>query len=1086
MEQAAFDAMMEKEFGSVAAKRAGLNNASSEKRSNLRPTFEQSTPAIMDRFEDADTIGLRGQEDDSRLVGYDAYETYHPGQLEDPIKGPATRRRLDRQKKRYSKEFGVDAGSVEDADIYEQGAREGLTALTNLTKQEGDSPLSLGPMDYYRNHPLGMDSADSRLGLNVNVAQNGTGKYGRHLTTAFNPNDKSNINDLSENQYNSAIYNDSGFDKKATKDRRTFLETGKSYSDMTREEKNQYNIEKYGGSQKGRVENFIDAAQYGVGRTASGIADAFVDTATWMVKAGYKGITGEDEKNATKWINDNASLFTRDKNGDFVGLDDYGEAKEYDYDNSRTKAATADFGKAFDSGDYGQMVGSIANGLVTAGPEFFLESAGEILAVMSGTKAAQLAAKGTKAATAGSYALSSAGSVALSSKYANEIMEERKKNLNGEELSPGDRAFAIATGGVVAMLNKLGGDEILGNTKLIKSLVDLVGKPGGKVVASQVLKTIAGKTAEVTGKGIYEGLEEIAQEFTQKVGEKYGTDAQKELMTSETGKELFQAFGGGFAGGLTPSATSNTIGATLGAPRAAAQILKNKREHDVGEYLVGEDGKLGKAFDDMTFKGTTEFKEQTKEAVKEVDKINSFEDALNSSNPVIRRVARGLSEIKDDKDVEAGSEKHIKNIGIYLENAIKKGKDLSELDSELGITVNESTSKEITDAIFAMPKEGRDSLIGKIQPDIVNRTASQKINDEGNFAELKKRMIEVVRANDKAADMKVDEMNSQLKNIKEGRKSSPTEIKEGKINTGKINKAQPKGKIANIIDTLAGIPNLTRPSVKKAMKELNTYSDDSLKEASDSKETPKSIKRLVDLVINKRKKVKELSKFDTTDDFSPRNQPTTLYKGDKQKTLDILRKGLSKKEYTDKRDVDAMKNIINSALEQDFITEAQHETFHARIKKIGSGLKALTDKQLKEEADADTKHEEETGLGKKTRENLSKEEVSKADIDEELKELNDKGRELFENEEYARIRKISKEDRTEEDNKFFDKTSKKITEVKARLNELQEARSNFSQHETDMNDAYTVMEEEWFYKNAEVYNLENAFTKEEKTILGIC
>ncbi len=212
----------------------------------------------------------------------------------------------------------------------------------------------------------------------------------------------------------------------------------------------------------------------------------------------------------------------------------------------------------------------------------------------------------------------------------------------------------------------------------------------------------------------------------------------------------------------------------------------------------------------------------------------------------------------------------------------------------------------------------------------------------------------------------------------------------------------------------------------------------------------------------------------------------TLYKGNKKLTLDTLKKGLSKKEYGDIRDVRAMENLVNSALKQDFITERQHEIFHKRLKKIGDKAVEPTKAELKEEAEADEKMGKNTGFGKKTMENLKSEEVSKPDLEEETKELIANYNEIISSDEYKRVQDIAEEERSKEDSKAFEESKKKIDSIKSRLKEIRDASANFSQHETDMNDAYTPMEEEWFYKEAQVYNVENAFTDLEKEILGIC
>lgn len=323
--------------------------------------------------------------------------------------------------------------------------------------------------------------------------------------------------------------------------------------------------------------NLIDALQYGVGRKAAGIADAIVDAGGQVAVAGYGMMNPEMtqeqvQKKMAKTMGGNS--FTKDyynKNGDFIGLDKYKKAAEYGYDDATTQAAMADFGKAFDSGSPVEMAKSIARNL-DAAPEFIAESAGEFL----------------------TGPMRAAGVILNTFDYANKTLERRQEETGKAYTTLGDKALAGLTGWGQAILNKAGVDEMIGRTKIVSGVMDKLIK-SNKLTDGMVLnagKRLAGALTVATGKGLYEGTEEVAQQFLDIVGAKLGDEKANEIFSSKTGRELFQAFGGGFGSGAgmhVVTSPKETIGAVLSPVMATtnkgltslAEISANRTVADI-------------------------------------------------------------------------------------------------------------------------------------------------------------------------------------------------------------------------------------------------------------------------------------------------------------------------------------------------------------------------------------------------------------------------------------------------------------------------------------------------------------------------
>jgi hypothetical protein len=243
------------------------------------------------------------------------------------------------------------------------------------------------------------------------------------------------------------------------------------------------------------------------------------------------------------------------------------------------------------------------------------------------------------------------------------------------------------------------------------------------------------------------------------------------------------------------------------------------------------------------------------------------------------------------------------------------------------------------------------------------------------------------------------------------------------------------------------------------------------------------MKHYIRQVQQKRKNAKKTSKIDTNEPYSPRNPENQIHKGDRNAYLDALRKGLSVKSYYDSRDVDAMSNIIDNALEQKYITERQADIFRKRLDKISTEAKAPSKEELEKEAKDEEGFKEKTGFGEKTVENLKKSEIGKNDLEEERDEIIQNAEELGK-EIKEKFGGKEEDDLTSEEKKEYKALQQKIQSLSKRTAEVQMQLSNYTKEEVDINEAHTVLDEDWFYKDGKIGLLEESLSDDEKKILG--
>jgi len=375
------------------------------------------------------------------------------------------------------------------------------------------------------------------------------------------------------------------------------------------------------GDESNRLGNLLDATQYGLGRKAAGIMDSIADIGVNLGKDVYaktKGMTpAQADRHLSESVKGTFLEGSIDKKGNFTGLDKYKTAVAYGYDDARTRASMLEMGHAWEKGDKVGMAKSLINAAVSAGPEFLLESSGEIL----------------------SAPLKTIGVALNTADYTNQILDERKKTT-GRHADASEIAGATVAGIGMALLNKLGGDEILGNTSVVKNTMEAIANSGSQKATMRAAMDLGKKIATTAGKGTYEGVEEVLQQIVQTVGEKYGTSAQEKIMSSDTYKELFQAFGGGFAGGATAGGISEVPSAVSGVREGVNRSLDTLAEVSTGKT---KEDVLAKSMKEQAGKAYSPEAQETLDTLAtQRAEVQSKIDALDIESPTYNQERKDL------------------------------------------------------------------------------------------------------------------------------------------------------------------------------------------------------------------------------------------------------------------------------------------------------------------------------------------------------------------------------------------------------------------------------------------------------------
>lgn len=583
--------------------------------------------------------------------------------------------------------------------------------------------------------------------------------------------------------------------------------------------------------EENRWANLIDAAQYGVGRKGAGVGDFILDGMVRLAKDGVKYATDMDEEEVTGNLLNNIEgswlegMF--DNKGDFVGLDDYKNAVEYGYDDSNTKEVLLEVGEAYKEKDWMGVAEAVIKGVVTAGPEFLLESSGEL--AMAG--------------------LGPVGLFLNAGDYSNQIMEERLKNIDGDELSYGDRLVAVVGGTAMSYLNKLGADEMLGNTNAVKNALQVVKAYGtneqAKSVAKQIVSTVAGAAATVVGKGTYEGLEEIAQEAVSIVAEKIGTKEAENILSDASGQRLVEGFAGGFAGGATASGTGIGMVGSLNTGKKAVEIVKGaipKKEKAPVEPSEEVASSLGYAYNNFVANEETETVEVLVDKVKIVAESEELfrELAEGSYEKGIGRIA-DIAAVLGHAGIEIGElvSKAAKGLGVPVEQVesvvaieYEKGKVLAAGDKKSTAMYRKADNY----------KKAEDRVnLGKA---IVELRESAYYKEDSDFAEMVEGLVDVdveettdsSLAGVSEAAQKESVSNLEVGKIVKDAESRPEPYVYGSseeaidVIDGLLSKGAGKDRVEATVDKVAsanGVSKETVESIRKSYKEVELEATES-------------------------------------------------------------------------------------------------------------------------------------------------------------------------------------------------------------------------------------------------------------------
>ena len=225
------------------SKKQSIEEKAAEKEKNIDPVayYAKERISVMD---DADS-GSFANGNEWRAKGYDSYEVFHPGQLEDQTMqdngrttAENTRARLDRQKERYSAEYGVPRQDVTDKMIYDSGYKDMLNAYRDWSGVKGTKddfdPESVDVSQYSNpklfnnktanSQQMTFGTADTPLDIAIAQRRNedgsvNVGRYGREISDMKDLKTGQSLNDQETDRYNLTAYKDGRFDKVGAEDK---------------------------------------------------------------------------------------------------------------------------------------------------------------------------------------------------------------------------------------------------------------------------------------------------------------------------------------------------------------------------------------------------------------------------------------------------------------------------------------------------------------------------------------------------------------------------------------------------------------------------------------------------------------------------------------------------------------------------------------------------------------------------------------------------------------------------------------------------------------------------------------------------
>ncbi|MCK5847634.1 MAG: hypothetical protein KAH01_00380, partial [Caldisericia bacterium] len=511
-------------------------------------------------MDDADSGGFTGGSE-WRASGYDAYEVFHPGQLESKelqkngmTTGEATRKRIDRQKDRYSEQFDVNREDVTDDMIYDEGNKEMLRAYRNISGIKGtanDFNPNNVDVSGYRTDPAVLGSKESPLDFAIAQRRNkdlsvNKGSFGREISDFIDPKTGESFNNKMTNRHNITAYKGKRFDNAAADDKLAEILGwhGNKPSEMTdydekfawedfKENDKQGIVDKFSGfansaylATKGDLEvlgNKI-TSKMGVGeRYLSGD-----DEKAFVKKHGYRPLTAETPA-AKVWRDSMSGLTARSR----IDKD-----KEY----AKAEALIKKNGLLSLTGI--QSLPHLFNGILDSTAESAPEMAMAIFAAP-----------------------------VLVTKRISE-QSDKFEAKNGRKFTTGELALVTAWNAANVYAEKFGLE------KGTKKAIEIFGPKSAETLLGKSWKSILGGSGAMLFEFMQEGSEGTLEKFTdQKADQMTFENARKIAASPENVTAAAQAAmsaGGMAATAITVPATLSAVG-TVVKPTALIQSIKTKK-----------------------------------------------------------------------------------------------------------------------------------------------------------------------------------------------------------------------------------------------------------------------------------------------------------------------------------------------------------------------------------------------------------------------------------------------------------------------------------------------------------------------------
>ena len=580
--------------------------------------------------------------------------------------------------------------------------------------------------------------------------------------------------------------------------------------------------------------------------------DTAGDASARLTKEGYKYAGDMTEEEANKAIYDGLT-FSKDwfdKDMNFTLADELQKPSTYNYDPSRVNEASKVMAKAWDSGSPTKMLGSIANALVTAGPEYLVQSLPQMILTRT-----------------------PAGMIILAGNNANDYMTSLQKNMGTKDIGNLHRLVAIFGGAGSAWLERVGADEILGKTKFVNKLVGSIIATQPKNLARTTVRAVVNKAIKVGGQSGYEGLTEVAQNSIEAFITKYGNSKEGELTDGTLGRDNFVAFGAAVAStgvmkapGSGLSMVASPITGAVGKQARLNKRFKNatsnveagfntKDEQQAYTEHVDNNAKVSK--DTLkTYSANEQSAKKLNSANNPIHTINSLQGLLRQ-NPEIDNTS-AMSKILNFGRKELGE----------LTDAISSNEALADkVSEELRTQINEASPLEaqaIIGNFLAQNKEHLDGTTKSLFNGMTTSLESQAkaLVDDGSTN------ISYNNARQTVGTTKnINEYSSKVANKKK------SAVQDSHITVGKVNSKAPGlfGKIASLVrpteitkelskysgDTLKSLKKQANQAITKARNESNGTGLTGKYKASKSVAKAKAIVSSIDKLTHTRKSLKK-------------------------------------------------------------------------------------------------------------------------------------------------------------------------------------------------------------------------------------